>query len=90
MPENIFSGTKLYNPLHFRGSEVKQKIHMFNSSRRLISKTTAATPPGELILLKFCQNVPNRQKPKVTKFGDAGLSRSTVMINNLMVWAKKP
>ena len=44
MPESIFSGPKLYNPLHFPGFAVKQKIHMFNFSRRLISKTTAATP----------------------------------------------
>ena len=51
MPENIFSGTKLYPPpLHFHGFQAKQKIHMFNFSRRLISKTTAATP----MISRFC------------------------------------
>ena len=59
MPENIFFGPKLYPPLHFPGFQVKQKIHMFNFSKHLISKTAAA-PPVELFLLKFCQNVTNR------------------------------
>ena len=44
MPENIFSGTKLYSSLHFHGFEAKQKIRMFDFLRPLISKTTAATP----------------------------------------------
>ena len=39
MPENIFSGTKLYPLLHFHRFEAKQK-----KSSRLISKTTATTP----------------------------------------------
>ena len=44
MSENIFPGTNLYPPPHFRGFEAKQKIRMFNFLRRLISKATAATP----------------------------------------------
>ena len=43
IPDNIFFGPKLY-PLHLPGFQAKQKIHMFNFSRYLISKTTAATP----------------------------------------------
>ena len=44
MPENIFPGTNLYPPLHLHGFEAKQKICMFDFSRRLNLKTTAATP----------------------------------------------
>ena len=92
MPENIFLGTNLYSPLHFHGFEVKQKILMFNFSRRLISNTTAAAtpppPPGEPILLKFYQNVSNRNKQEVTELGGARQSRFRVMVNNLMVQAK--
>ena len=47
-------------------------------------------PPGTLILLKFCQNVPNRQKVKVTKFRGARLSRFRVMVNYMTVRAKSP
>ena len=39
-------------PMHFHGFEAKQKIRMFNFSRRLISKTTAATP----LVNGFCSN----------------------------------
>ena len=56
---SIFSDTKLYPPLHFHGFQAKQKSSYVQFSRRLISKTTAATPPGESTLLKFCQNVYN-------------------------------
>ena len=34
----------------FHGFQARQKIHMFNYSRRLISKTTPATPPVN----RFC------------------------------------
>ena len=44
MPENILPGTDLYLTLHFHGFEAKQNIRMFTFSRRLISKTIAATP----------------------------------------------
>ena len=73
MLENTFSGTKLYPlpPLHFHGFQAKQKFHMFKFSRRLISKTTETTLPDKSISLKFCQNVFNRLKLKVTKFGGA-------------------
>ena len=50
MPENIFPGTNLYPPLHFHGFEAKQKICMFDFSRRLNLKTTAATP----LVNQFC------------------------------------
>ena len=72
MPENIFSGPKLY-PLHFHDFQEKRKIHMFNFLDVSFQKQLQQ-PPGELILLKFCQNVPNRQKVKVTKFGTARFS----------------
>ena len=45
---------------------------MLNFSKRLISKTAAATL---LILLKFCQNVTNGQKLKVTKNQPSPLTR---------------
>ena len=35
---------KIIPPLHFTGFQAKQKIHMFNFSKGLISKTAAATP----------------------------------------------
>ena len=45
---------------------------------------------SELILLKFCQNVPNRIKINVTnKFAGARLSLFRVMVNNMMVRARK-
>ena len=42
MPVNIFFWHKIIPPLHFHSFQTKQKNHMFNFSRRLISKTTAA------------------------------------------------
>ena len=57
MIENIFSGTNL-SSLHFHDLKRNKRIRLFNFSRRLISKTKAATPAGS-ILLKFCQNVSN-------------------------------
>ena len=50
----IFSGTKLCVTLHFHGFQAKQKIHMFNFLRRLISETTAATPRVNRFCWKFC------------------------------------
>ena len=46
MPENIFSGTKLYPLCISMVFKQNKKIDMFNFSRRLISKTIAATPWG--------------------------------------------
>ena len=43
IPENIFSGPKLYSPMHLPSFQAKQKIHMFNFSRLSHLKTTAAT-----------------------------------------------
>ena len=41
---------QIYASLHFHGFEAKQIFRVFNFSRCLISKTNAATPPGESIL----------------------------------------
>ena len=62
MLENIFSGINLYLPLHLHAFEAKQKFRtVFDYSRRLISKTTAAAPlPGKSILPELYQNVSNR------------------------------
>ena len=50
MPENIFPGTNVYPSLYTHDVEAKQRMLMFNFSRRLISKTTAAT----LLVNRFC------------------------------------
>ena len=60
MPENIFSATKLYLPLRFYGFQAKQKnsyVLFFETSH---FKNNCSNPPGESVLLKFCQNVSNR------------------------------
>ena len=60
MPENIFSGTKLYPSLHFHVFQAKQKnlyVEFFKTSH---FKNNWRNPPGESILLKFSQNVSNR------------------------------
>ena len=41
---------KIIPPLHFHCFQAKQKFHRFNFSRRLITKTTAATP----LVNRFC------------------------------------
>ena len=76
--------------LHFPGFQVKRKdsyIQFFKTSH---FKNSCSNPPGESILLKFCQNVTNSKNLKVTKFGGSRLSLFRVMVNNLMVRAKKP
>ena len=59
MPGNIFSGTKLYLSLHFHGFQAKQKF-ICSIFRDVSLQKELQQPPGELILLKFCQNVSNR------------------------------
>ena len=49
LPENIFSGTKFYPLCIYMVFKQNKKIHMFNFSRRLISKTTAATDFAEIL-----------------------------------------
>ena len=88
MPENIFSGTKLYPSLHFHGFQAKTKEFMCLIFLDVSFQKQLQKLPGESILLKFCQNVSNRQNLKVTKFEGATYSRFRVMVNNLMVWAK--
>ena len=64
MPENIFPGSNLYSPLHFHGSEAKQKnlyVQFFETSH---FKNNCSNPPGESGLLKFCQNVSKQIKTK--------------------------
>ena len=57
MPENIFSGTNLYPPLH--GFQEKQK-YLYVQIRDVSFQKQLQQPPSELILSKFCQNVSNR------------------------------
>ena len=89
MPENIFSGTKLRSSLHFHGVQAKQKIHMFNFSRCLISKTATATP----LVNRFCLNsakmclMDKKIKSPTLEVLDRAVLR--VMVNNLMFQAKK-
>ena len=60
MPENIFPGTDLYPPLHSHGSEAKQKNSYVQFYEMSHFKNNCSNPPGESILLKFCQNVSDR------------------------------
>ena len=63
MSENIFPSTNLYLPLHFHGFEAKKKNSVCSiirdvSFQKQLQQTSP--PPGESILLEFCQNVSNR------------------------------
>ena len=60
MLENIFPGTKLY--LLCISMVLKQNKHFVFSIFRDVSfqKQMQQPPPGESILLKFCQNISNR------------------------------
>ena len=75
--------------MYFHSFQAKQKIQMFHFLRRLIIQTTEATPLVNELSQKFYQNVPDRRKLKVTKFGYARISCFRVTVNNLMVWAKR-
>ena len=57
---SIFSGTKLYPPLHFHGFQAKQKSSYVQFFKTSHFKNNCSNSPGESILLKFCQNVYNR------------------------------
>ena len=64
----VLPGTNLYPHMHFHGFEAKQKICMFNFSRRLISKTTAATPwciDFAKILPEMCLIDKNEKSPSL-------------------------
>ena len=64
MLENIFPGTNLYLPLHLDGFEAKQKIpysvRLFETFETSQKQLHQPRPPGESILLEFCQNVSDR------------------------------
>ena len=55
MPENIFPGINLYPLLHFHGFEAKQETSYAQFFKTSHFKNNCSNPPGESILLKFCQ-----------------------------------
>ena len=60
MPENIFLGPKLYPVLHFPGFQVKENNSYVQIFQTSYFKDSCSNLPGELILLKFYQNMTNR------------------------------
>ena len=59
LPKNIFRGTNLYSLCIFMVLKRNKKF-VCSIFRDVLFQNQLQQPPGELILLKFCQNVSNR------------------------------
>ena len=79
-----------YTPSAFPWFSRESEKFLCSIFRNVSFQKQLQQPPGELILLKLCQNVANIQKLNVIMFGGARLIHFTVMVNNLMVWPKSP